>query len=207
MERSEHKINAISELSTLVNTYTDCLFGLILSLTLAPAYCRCFVEVLKSCFNLYYTCKIIEVYNWCNMCNHPQLHVPKPDLCIRRMRFYTACVINIGTGLSQASQYWLYKKDRDCRLFAQIGVMQQVLSGAILATLSQYIWSQTWFLSCWHWDYLHTNWKFLMMLIEHLVNSDWLFNTQSRVLQAYWFILEVNEIATLNIKMPYWLRC
>mgnify|MGYP001796339242 len=42
-----------------------------------------------------------------------------------------------------------------------------------------------------------------MMLIEHSVNSDWLFNTQSRVLQAYWFILEVNEIATLNIKMPY----
>ena len=75
------------------------------------------------------------------MCNHPQLHVPKPDLCISRMMFYTACVINIGTGLSQASQYWLYKKDRDCRLFAQIDVMQQVLSGAILATgtLSQYM--------------------------------------------------------------------
>ena len=28
---------------------------------------------------------------------------------------------------------------------------------------------------------------------------DWLFNTQSRVLQADWFILEINEKATLNI--------
>ena len=31
---------------------------------------------------------------------------------------------------------------------------------------------------------------------------DWLFNTQSRVLQADWFILEINEKATLNINMP-----
>ena len=36
-----------------------------------------------------------------------------------------------------------------------------------------------------------------------LVDSDWLFNTQSRVLQADWFILEINEKATLNINMPY----
>ena len=31
------------------------------------------------------------------------------------------------------------------------------------------------------------------MLIQHSVNSDWLFNTQLRVLQADWFILEINE--------------
>ena len=36
-----------------------------------------------------------------------------------------------------------------------------------------------------------------------LVDSDWLFNTQSRVLQADWFKLEINERATLNINMPY----
>ena len=41
-----------------------------------------------------------------------------------------------------------------------------------------------------------------MMLIQHSVNSDWLFNTQSRVLQTDWFILEFNEKATLNINMP-----
>ena len=42
------------------------------------------------------------------------------------------------------------------------------------------------------------------MLIQHSVNSDWLFNTQSRVLQTDWFILEINEKATRNIKMLYW---
>ena len=36
-----------------------------------------------------------------------------------------------------------------------------------------------------------------MMLIQPSVNSDWLFNTQSRVLQADWLILETNEKATL----------
>ena len=41
------------------------------------------------------------------------------------------------------------------------------------------------------------------MLIQHSVDSDWLFNTQSRVLQADWFILEINEMATLNIRIPY----
>ena len=44
-----------------------------------------------------------------------------------------------------------------------------------------------------------------MMLIQHSVNSDWLFNTQSRVLQADWFILEINKKATLNINMPYYM--
>ena len=45
-----------------------------------------------------------------------------------------------------------------------------------------------------------------MMLIAHSVNSDWLYNTQSRVLQADWFIMEINEKATLqiNISKPYW---
>ena len=32
--------------------------------------------------------------------------------------------------------------------------------------------------------------------------SDWLFDTQSRVLQADWLILKNNEKATLNINMP-----
>ena len=38
------------------------------------------------------------------------------------------------------------------------------------------------------------------MLIQLSVNSDWLFNTQSRVLQADWFILEINEMATRTLK-------
>ena len=38
-----------------------------------------------------------------------------------------------------------------------------------------------------------------MMLLQHSVDSDWLFNTQSRVLQADLFILEIDEKATLNI--------
>ena len=42
------------------------------------------------------------------------------------------------------------------------------------------------------------------MLIPHSVNSDWLFSTLSRVLQANWFTLEINEKVTLNINMPYW---
>ena len=42
-----------------------------------------------------------------------------------------------------------------------------------------------------------------MMLIQHSVNSDWLFNTQSRVLQADWSILENNEKAALNNNMSY----
>ena len=46
-----------------------------------------------------------------------------------------------------------------------------------------------------------------MMLIQHSVNSDWLLNTQSRVLQADWFILEINEKATLNINMSYYSIC
>ena len=40
-----------------------------------------------------------------------------------------------------------------------------------------------------------------MMLIAHSVNSDWLYNTQSRVLQADWFIMEINEKATLQINI------
>ena len=34
-----------------------------------------------------------------------------------------------------------------------------------------------------------------------LVNSDWLYNTLSRVLQADWFILEISEKAILNFNM------
>ena len=36
-----------------------------------------------------------------------------------------------------------------------------------------------------------------------LSQSDWLFNTQSRVLQADRLMLKNNEKATLNIHMPY----
>ena len=42
-----------------------------------------------------------------------------------------------------------------------------------------------------NWNYLIMYWKFLMMFIEHSVNSDWLFNTQSRLLQADWLILDI----------------
>ena len=48
-------------------------------------------------------------------------------------------------------------------------------------------------------------WKFPIMLIQHSVNSDWLCNTQSRALQADWFILEINEQATFKINMPYYI--
>ena len=49
--------------------------------------------------------------------------------------------------------------------------------------------------------------KFLMMVIQHSVNSDLLFNTQSRVPQADWFVLEINEKAALNINKLYWYLC
>ena len=42
-----------------------------------------------------------------------------------------------------------------------------------------------------------------MMLIQHSVDPDLIFNTQSRELQAEWFILEIYEKATLNFNMPY----
>ena len=35
--------------------------------------------------------------------------------------------------------------------------------------------------------------------------SDWLFNTQSRVLQADWLILENNEKPYWNVNMPYYV--
>ena len=41
-----------------------------------------------------------------------------------------------------------------------------------------------------------------MMLIHRSVNSDWLFNAQLGVLQADWFILGIDEKATLNIYIP-----
>ena len=42
-----------------------------------------------------------------------------------------------------------------------------------------------------------------MILIQDSVNSDWLFQTPSRVQQTDWLILENNEKATLNINIPY----
>ena len=43
-----------------------------------------------------------------------------------------------------------------------------------------------------------------MMLTQRSVNSDWLFNTQSRVLlQGDWLMLEHNESATWNINMIF----
>ena len=41
------------------------------------------------------------------------------------------------------------------------------------------------------------------IVIKHSLNSDLLLTTQSRVMQADWFILEINEKATLNINIPY----
>ena len=41
------------------------------------------------------------------------------------------------------------------------------------------------------------------MLMLHSVNSDWLFNAHSRVLQGDWLMLENNEKAILIIKMPF----
>ena len=52
-----------------------------------------------------------------------------------------------------------------------------------------------------YWNYLLIYWKFPLMLIQHSVNSDWLFNTQSRVTQADWFILEFDGKATSSIRM------
>ena len=57
--------------------------------------------------------------------------------------------------------------------------------------------------ACSHWNYFPMYWYFPMMLIQHSVNSDWLFTTQSRVLQAGWLILKYTKKATLNINMPY----
>ena len=42
-----------------------------------------------------------------------------------------------------------------------------------------------------------------MTLTQHSVNADWPLNTQSRVLQADRFILEIDGKATLNINKPY----
>ena len=42
-----------------------------------------------------------------------------------------------------------------------------------------------------------------MILIQHSVNSDWQFQTQSRVQQTDRLILENNEKATSNINIPY----
>ena len=41
------------------------------------------------------------------------------------------------------------------------------------------------------------------MLMQHSVNSDWLFNAHSRVLQGDWVMLENNEKGILNINMPF----
>ena len=59
--------------------------------------------------------------------------------------------------------------------------------------------------ACYHWNYLLIYWKFPIILIQNSVNSDWLCNTQSRALQADWFILEINEQTTFNINMPYYI--
>ena len=52
---------------------------------------------------------------------------------------------------------------------------------------------------------ISSHWKFPMMLIQHSVTPDWLFNTPSRVLRGDWLMLENNEKATLNIIMPYYI--
>ena len=57
--------------------------------------------------------------------------------------------------------------------------------------------------ACYYWNYLLIYRKFPMMLIHHSADWDLLFNTQSRVLQADWLVLENNEKATLNMNTPY----
>ena len=42
----------------------------------------------------------------------------------------------------------------------------------------------------------------LIAYIQHSVNTDWLFNTKLRVLQADWLVFENDVKATLNINMP-----
>ena len=60
---------------------------------------------------------------------------------------------------------------------------------------------------CKHWNYLLIYLKFPMMHIHHSVNSDWLFNTQSRVLRYDWFIVDINEKAVLDINMAFMTVC
>ena len=42
-----------------------------------------------------------------------------------------------------------------------------------------------------------------MMPRQNSVKNDWLFNNQTRVLQADWLILENNEKAILNVNMSH----
>ena len=42
-----------------------------------------------------------------------------------------------------------------------------------------------------------------MACIQHSFDSDWLFNTQSRVVRADWLMLKNTVKATLNINRPY----
>ena len=46
-------------------------------------------------------------------------------------------------------------------------------------------------------------WKFYNDALQHSVNSDWRLNTQSRVPQADWLMLENNEKGTMDSNMPY----
>ena len=57
--------------------------------------------------------------------------------------------------------------------------------------------------ACYHLNNCLKYWKFHKMLYNSKWKSDRLINTQSRVLQADGLILENNEMATLNIIMPY----
>ena len=53
------------------------------------------------------------------------------------------------------------------------------------------------------WKYLLMYWKFYNDALQHSVNSDWWLNTQSRVPQADWLMLENNEKGTMDRNMPY----
>ena len=45
----------------------------------------------------------------------------------------------------------------------------------------------------------------LSSYVLEIGNPDWLFYTQSGMLQIDWLILENNENAILNVNVPYWI--
>ena len=61
--------------------------------------------------------------------------------------------------------------------------------------------------ACRIWSYLLVYSKSHWCLYATQSNSDWLFNTQSRVMLADWLILDNNETTTLHFNVHYWQCC
>ena len=57
--------------------------------------------------------------------------------------------------------------------------------------------------ACQSWNCLFCIGNSQLCLYDSHSKSDWLFNTQSRVLQADWLMLENDEKEALTIYMPY----